>query len=178
MRSFRFWRRDEQDDSAPDITTTGVTTPDITTTDTATPDAATPDAAIPDLVPPKEAPPAPSDLAEPASPVERAAEPETAVPPAPAPPPVPEPEARRGWFDRLRAGLSKSSERLSQGINTIFLRRRLDQAALDELEELLIASDMGIGVAGEVVEHLRRNRFNRRSRPRKSAAPWPSRWYG
>jgi fused signal recognition particle receptor len=69
-------------------------------------------------------------------------------------------EERRGWFARLRAGLSKSSSALTDGINQIFLRRRLDAAALDELEELLIASDMGIGVAEEVVEALRRTRFN------------------
>ncbi|HML11126.1 MAG TPA: signal recognition particle-docking protein FtsY [Stellaceae bacterium] len=69
-------------------------------------------------------------------------------------------EERRGWFSRLRAGLSKSSAALNEGINHIFLRRRLDAAALDELEELLIASDMGIGVAEEVVAALRRTRFN------------------
>ena len=61
-------------------------------------------------------------------------------------------EERRGWFARLRAGLQKSSSALTEGINQIFTRRRLDAAALDELEELLIASDMGPGVAEEVVE--------------------------
>ena len=75
-----------------------------------------------------------------------------------------------GWLGRLRAGLSRSSARLNQGINTIFLRRRLDQAALDELEELLIASDMGIGVAGEVVEALRRTRFNQEVAPEEVRA--------
>jgi fused signal recognition particle receptor len=69
-------------------------------------------------------------------------------------------EERRGWFSRLRAGLSKSSAALTDGINQIFTRRLLDAAALDELEELLIASDMGIGVAEEVVQSLRRTRFN------------------
>ena len=70
-----------------------------------------------------------------------------------------------GWFGRLRAGLSRSSVQLTQGINTIFLRRRLDDAALGELEDLLIASDMGIGVAGEVVEALRKTRFNQEVSP-------------
>jgi fused signal recognition particle receptor len=88
---------------------------------------------------------------------------------APAAPPttVPEGEAaeRRGWFNRLRAGLSRSSARLNDGINAIFNRRRLDDAALEELEELLISSDMGIGVAGEVTESLRRTRFNQEVSP-------------
>ncbi len=72
---------------------------------------------------------------------------------------------RRGWFSRLRAGLSRSSARLNDGINTIFNRRRLDEEALEELEELLISSDMGIGVAGEVAETLRRTRFNQEVSP-------------
>ena len=76
-----------------------------------------------------------------------------------------EAEERRGWFARLKAGMARSSERLNTGINTIFNRRRLDDAALLELEELLIASDMGIGIAAEVTEELRRTRFNQEVSP-------------
>jgi fused signal recognition particle receptor len=76
----------------------------------------------------------------------------------------------RAWFGRLRAGLSRSSAPLTQGINAIFLRRRLDDAALGELEDLLIASDMGIGVAGEVVEALRKTRFNQEVSPEEVRA--------
>jgi fused signal recognition particle receptor len=78
--------------------------------------------------------------------------------------------AQGRWLGRLREGLSRSSARLNEGINTIFLRRRLDAAALNELEELLIASDMGLGVAGEVVEALRRNRFNQEVAPEEVRA--------
>ena len=74
-------------------------------------------------------------------------------------------EERRGWFGRLRQGLSKSSTRLNEGINVIFRRRRLDTEALEELEELLIGSDMGTGVSGEVVAALRRTRFNQEVSP-------------
>ena len=55
-----------------------------------------------------------------------------AVPPPPEPALEPAEEERRGWFSRLRAGLSKSSTALTDGINAIFTRRRLDQAALDD----------------------------------------------
>jgi len=79
-------------------------------------------------------------------------------------------EERRGWFSRLRAGMSRSSERLTQGINTIFTRRRLDDEALLELEELLISSDMGVGVAGEVAEALRKTRFNQEVSPEEVRA--------
>ena len=80
-------------------------------------------------------------------------------------PSVQQEEERRGWFGRLRQELSKSSTRLNDGINVIFRRRRLDAEALEELEELLIGSDMGIGVSGEVVAALRRTRFNQEVSP-------------
>ena len=41
-------------------------------------------------------------------------------------PEVVETEERRGWLSRLKAGMARSSTRLTQGINTIFNRRRLD----------------------------------------------------
>src|SRR5216683_1975703 len=87
--------------------------------------------------------------------------------------PAPEPAdsgERRGWLGRLRAGMSRSSARLTQGINTIFTRRRLDDQALLELEELLISSDMGVGVAGEVAEALRKTRFNQEVSPEEVRA--------
>jgi fused signal recognition particle receptor len=105
-----------------------------------------------------------------------AADTDTGSPAAETPPPQelrsepPEAAGGRGWLGRLRAGLSRSSTRLNDGINAIFLRRRLDDAALGELEELLIASDMGMGVAGEVVEALRRTRFNQEVAPEEVRA--------
>jgi fused signal recognition particle receptor len=101
-----------------------------------------------------------------------AAQPEQAASSAPfepatveMPPGNTEAQERRGWFARLKSGMARSSERLNAGINTIFNRRRLDDAALLELEELLIASDMGIGIAAEVTEELRRTRFNQEVSP-------------
>jgi fused signal recognition particle receptor len=98
------------------------------------------------------------------------ADPPTSLEPVPVEPaaiPVESTEAQehRGWFSRLKAGMARSSERLNAGINTIFNRRRLDDAALLELEELLIASDMGVGIAAEVTEELRRTRFNQEVSP-------------
>ena len=85
-------------------------------------------------------------------------------------PELAEGEEHRSWFSRLRAGMSRSSARLTQGINTIFTRRRLDDEALFELEELLISSDMGVGVAGEVAAALRKTRFNQEVSPEEVRA--------
>jgi fused signal recognition particle receptor len=100
-------------------------------------------------------------------PEDAAADPDIAPPLAE---PAPEAAAPRGWLGQLRSGLARSSARLTEGINTIFLRRRLDDAALGELEDLLIASDMGVGVSGEVVEALRRTRFDQEVAPEEVRA--------
>jgi fused signal recognition particle receptor len=92
------------------------------------------------------------------------------VPQAALAPDDAETQERRGWFSRLRVGMSRSSARLTEGINTIFNRRRLDDEALLELEELLIASDMGVGVASEVTETLRKTRFNQEVAPEEVRA--------
>jgi fused signal recognition particle receptor len=90
--------------------------------------------------------------------------------PAPATTEEAETQQRRGWLGRLRAGMARSSARLNEGINTIFNRRRLDDVALLELEELLISSDMGLGLAAEVTEELRRQRFNQEVSPEEVRA--------
>jgi fused signal recognition particle receptor len=74
-------------------------------------------------------------------------------------------EEKRSWLQRLKSGLSRSSARLTEGIGGIFARRRLDDVSLGELEELLIATDMGLGLAAEVTEKLRRTRFNQEVSP-------------
>ncbi len=65
------------------------------------------------------------------------------------------------WLGRLTSGLSKSSQQLSEGITGIFTKSKLDEEALEELEELLIASDMGVAAAMEVTEQLRNRRFDK-----------------
>jgi fused signal recognition particle receptor len=69
------------------------------------------------------------------------------------------------WLQRLKRGLGRSSAKLGEGITGIFTRRRLDEATLDELEELLIAADMGMGLAAEVTSMLRRTRFGQEVSP-------------
>jgi fused signal recognition particle receptor len=66
-----------------------------------------------------------------------------------------------GFFSRLKEGLSRSTQKLSEGISTVFKKRRLDEAALEELEEILIAADLGTEVARRVIENFRRTRFGK-----------------
>jgi fused signal recognition particle receptor len=79
-------------------------------------------------------------------------------------------EAKSGWFSRLKRGLARSSAKLSDGIAGIFTKRRLDDATLGELEELLIGADLGVGLASEATETLRRTRFNQEVTPEEIRA--------
>lgn len=65
-----------------------------------------------------------------------------------------------GWLGRLRRGLSRSSDKLTGGITGLFTKRRLDDEALEDLEELLIGADLGVGTATRITEVLARTRFN------------------
>jgi fused signal recognition particle receptor len=66
-----------------------------------------------------------------------------------------------GFVSRLSEGLSRSSQKLSGGIASVFTKRKLDAEALEELEELLIASDMGTEAAARVIASFRRTRFGK-----------------
>ena len=65
-----------------------------------------------------------------------------------------------GWFQRLRRGLTKTSSRLTEGITGVFVKRKLDDDTLEELEDLLIQADLGIDVASRVTDALRQSRYN------------------
>ena len=51
------------------------------------------------------------------------------------------------FFSRLKDGLSRSTQKLTESITAVFKKRRLDDAALEELEDLLISADLGPAVA-------------------------------
>jgi fused signal recognition particle receptor len=64
-----------------------------------------------------------------------------------------------GFFSRLKEGLSRSAAKLGDGLGAVFIKRRLDDAALDDLEELLLAADLGTDVTRRVIASFRRARF-------------------
>ena len=61
-----------------------------------------------------------------------------------------------GFFEKLKNGLAKTKAALSDGINNIFKNfRRVDEDLMDELEELLITSDVGVETTMEILDTLR-----------------------
>lgn len=67
---------------------------------------------------------------------------------------------QKSWSQRLTSGLSQSSQKLGQGLLDSFTKRLLDQDALDRLEEILIAADLGPGLAARLVADFADTRFN------------------
>ena len=72
-----------------------------------------------------------------------------------------EEEKKGGWLSRLKQGLKKSSSALTEGITGIFTKKRLDASTLEELEDLLIMSDLGVSVSARVCDRLSKNRFDK-----------------
>jgi len=61
-----------------------------------------------------------------------------------------------GFFDRLKQGLGKTRDSLNDKINSVFSNfRKVDEELLDELEEILIMSDIGVETATEIISKLR-----------------------
>ena len=66
-----------------------------------------------------------------------------------------------GFFSRLKQGLSRSTQKFSESIGAVLTRKRLDDAALDELETALVAADLGTEVAARIIASFRSSRFGR-----------------
>ncbi len=71
------------------------------------------------------------------------------------------PEKKKGWLSKLREGLSKSSNKLTEGVAAIFTKRKLDDEMLEELTDLLITADLGVPAATRVTEALAKERFDK-----------------
>lgn len=68
---------------------------------------------------------------------------------------------KKGWLSRLKSGLSRSSNKLTGGLTGLFTKRKLDDDALEELEELLITSDMGVTTSAKIVQGIAKTRFGK-----------------
>ena len=70
-------------------------------------------------------------------------------------------EEEDSWLERLRGGFRKTSDRLGENLTGLFTKAALDEETLDDIEEALIASDLGPAAAARVRARLREERFER-----------------
>ena len=83
---------------------------------------------------------------------------EPELPPAPAPTPTPtleRPEAPAGRLRRLRARLARSNTALGKGLLALLSGGTLDEAAWEEVEDTLLAADLGVAATTDLVDALR-----------------------
>ena len=65
-----------------------------------------------------------------------------------------------GIFDKFKIGLSKSSKSLSSGLNDLIFKKKINENTLNELEDFLIQSDVGVECAKELKEKFSNTKVN------------------
>lgn len=76
-------------------------------------------------------------------------------------PEAPAPTEKLSWFQRLKAGLFRTSSQLTGQISALFTKRKLDDETLEELEDLLIQADLGVETALRVTDTLASERYGK-----------------
>ena len=70
-------------------------------------------------------------------------------------------EAEGGFMERISKGLQKSTSRMTEQVSAVFTKRKLDDDALQDLEDILITSDFGVGPAAKVTALLAKDKFDK-----------------
>jgi len=65
------------------------------------------------------------------------------------------------WWARLRQGLSRSSNAIGTGLVEIFTKRKLDDAMLEDLEDVLIRADLGVATATRITRLVGQGRYDK-----------------
>ena len=68
---------------------------------------------------------------------------------------------KKGWFQRLSQGLSRSSKQMTDQVVSAFVKEPLSEASLEQLEEHLLESDLGPAASARIVERFRTLKFGK-----------------
>lgn len=68
---------------------------------------------------------------------------------------------KSSWWRKLKDGLSRTSSSIGSGITSIFTHRKLDDATLEDLEDILIQADLGVAMATRVTEAVGKGRYDK-----------------
>ena len=74
-------------------------------------------------------------------------------------------EEEGGFLERVSTGLKKSTTQMADNMASAFTKRKLDDDAIEELQDLLIAADLGVGPAMKVTDLLAKDRFDKQISP-------------
>src|ERR1700712_5129108 len=73
---------------------------------------------------------------------------------------TPEP-SKPNWWQRLSGGLKRTSNSLGTAVADLVVRRKLDRAMLDDIEDVLLRADLGTEVAGRVAAAVGAGRYDK-----------------
>src|SRR5437867_7338609 len=68
---------------------------------------------------------------------------------------------KQSWWQRLSGRLTRTSESISGAITDLVGKRKLDQAMLDDIEEVLIRADLGVDVASKIAAAVGEGRYDK-----------------
>ena len=73
---------------------------------------------------------------------------------------VDEQQPKASWWRRLSDGLKRTSTGISTAISDLVVKRKLDDAMLGEIEEVLVRADLGVKTAIRIADTIGQGRFN------------------
>src|SRR5581483_7082026 len=70
-------------------------------------------------------------------------------------------QEKQSWWRRLSGGLKRTSSSLGGALTDLISKRKLDAAALEEIEDALIRADLGVETAGRIAQTLGDGRYDK-----------------
>jgi fused signal recognition particle receptor len=74
-------------------------------------------------------------------------------------------DTKQNWWQRLSGGLKRTSASIGGAITDLVAKRKLDQAMLDEIEEVLIRADLGVDVSAQIAAAVGEGRYDKEISP-------------
>jgi fused signal recognition particle receptor len=78
---------------------------------------------------------------------------------------APDKPTKQSWWQRLSAGLKRTSASIGTAISDLVSKRKLDKAMLEEIEEVLIRADLGVEPAGRIAAAVGEGRYDKAISP-------------
>jgi fused signal recognition particle receptor len=72
-----------------------------------------------------------------------------------------QPAEEKSWWQRLSGGLKRTSASIGGAVADLVVRRKLDQAMLDEIEDVLIRADLGVDTAARIAAAVGEGRYDK-----------------
>ena len=71
-----------------------------------------------------------------------------------------------GIFEKFKIGFKRSANNIASGLKEIIVKKEIDDATLDKIEEFLIGSDVGIDAASEIKSIIAQKKIDPKNRVR------------